>query len=101
MAHLLNKHMDEQAGMAKPGSGEFFLPETNKWFTFGPSSHSWGISHGLPHEIDVLDGTRPAVIKKTVAYVAVDEDSQGKPVLEKWEITKLKVWRDHGSNRQQ
>lgn len=90
--HRMQKWIDGKANAAKPGSGEFFLPETKKWFTFGPSKNPWGLSHGLPHEIDVLDGTRPANVKKTVAYVSVDEDEYGKPVLQKWNISKAKVW---------
>lgn len=74
----------------QPGSGEFFLPETGCWFTFKSSTNQWGIRHGLPHEVDVLDGTRPANVLKTVAYVSVDEDENGLPVLEKWHLSRRK-----------
>jgi len=90
--HHMQKWVDGKTNAAKPGSGEFFLPETKKWFTYGPSENPWGISHQLPHEIDVLDGTRCAHIKKTVALVAVDEGADGKPVIERWQITKHKAW---------
>ena len=33
-------------------------------------------------------GTRAAIVKKTVAYVAIDEDESGAPVWEKWPIVK-------------
>lgn len=49
---------------------------------------------GATHTIFVGDVNFPyraAVIKKTVAYVAVDEDEYGKPVWEKWLL---------GSNKQ-
>lgn len=31
-------------------------------------------------------GSRAAIVKRTVAYVAVDEDDQGRAVWEKWPI---------------
>jgi hypothetical protein len=74
------------------GSGEFFLPETKRWFTFKSSRHDWGIHHGLPHEVDVLDGTRPARVLKTVAHVAVDEAPDGSPVIERWFITRHRTF---------
>ncbi len=77
----------------QPGAGEFFLPESKRWFTFKLSTHSWGIQHDLPHEVDVLDGTRAARVLKTVAYVAIDEDQDGAPVLQRWEITRCKAYR--------
>lgn len=41
----------------------------------------------LPHEIYVTPrDTRAARVLKTVVYVAVDEDADGNPVLEKWRI---------------
>lgn len=83
------------ATIGQPGSGEFYLPETSRWFTFKSSTHDWGQQHQLPHEIDVLDGTRAARVLKKVAYVAVDEAHDGTPVLERWDITRCKVFRSH------
>ena len=31
-------------------------------------------------------GTRAAIVKRTVAYVAIDEDDMGRPVWEKWSL---------------
>ena len=47
----------------------------------------WDVEHGFTHRIFVgpLSETRPAVIKKTVAFVCVDENETG-PVIEKWQI---------------
>ena len=44
--------------------------------------------HEYPHRLYVgYNGeTRYANVKKTVAYVVVDEDVDGKPVVEKWYI---------------
>jgi hypothetical protein len=46
----------------------------------------------LIHEIDVLDGIRFAIVRKSIAYVAIDEDQYGNPVLEKWQITKRRIF---------
>ena len=81
------------ARMLEKNTGEFFLRETCKWFTFEKNTEdNWGSLHGLTHKVDVLDGQRYAKVLKTVAYIAVDEDPNGQPVLEKWEISRLKIW---------
>jgi hypothetical protein len=72
-------------------AGVFYLPETRKYFTFRPTADEWAAKHELIHAIDVLDGVRFGVVRKSVAYVAVDEDEYGNPVLERWSITKRKV----------
>ena len=44
----------------------------------------------LPHRVRVgyeADQVRYAKVLKTVAYIAVDEDEYGNPVLEKWAIS--------------
>ena len=47
----------------------------------------WDIANGFTHRIFVgpLSETRPATIKKTVAFVCVDENESG-PIVEKWNI---------------
>lgn len=40
----------------------------------------------FPHKLITNDGFRYANVKKTVAYIAVDEDEYGQPVVEKWQI---------------
>lgn len=44
------------------------------------------------HKIWVGDGYRYGTVKKTVAYVCVDEDQFGLPVVEKWEIKNHKLY---------
>lgn len=87
-------------------SGEFYLPETKKYFSFRPATkNSWAEKHNLIHEIDVSDGIlvlgrkncivnsiRFAIVRKSIAYVAIDEDQYGNPVLEKWVITKRRIF---------
>ena len=73
---------------AENNSGEFREREHGRWFTYRASAHEWGLRHGLPHEIDVLDGTRAARVLGSVAYVATDENADGSPKLERWELAK-------------
>ena len=73
-------------------SGEFYLPETGKYFTFRPTDNPWAAQHDLIHEVDVLDGVRFAIVRKGIAYVAIDEDANGHPVLERWTITKRRTY---------
>ena len=59
-------------------------------FTDSPWDHglcgSWAHAQGATHTIFVLNGgTRAAKVKKTVAYIAVDE-FDNKAVWEKWPI---------------
>jgi hypothetical protein len=72
-------------------AGHFYLPETGRWFTFRPTDNPWASKHDLIHAIDVLDGVRFGVVRKGVAYVAIDEDRHGNPVLDRWTITKRTV----------
>ena len=69
--------------------GEFQEKDFKQWFTISKTDNEFAKANGLDFEIDVLDGVRYAKILKTVAYVAVDEDEVGKPVLEKWDLAKL------------
>ena len=68
--------------------GEVREREHGCWFTYRASEHDWGLRHGLPHEIDVLDGTRAARVLGSVAYVATDENEDGSPKLVRWELSK-------------
>jgi hypothetical protein len=49
-------------------------------------------TRSFPHVLHTLDGVRYARILKTVAYIAVDEDAYGMPVVEKWYITSHKKY---------
>ena len=73
--------------------GEFILPEFGTRFEYrdsdgtAPGQGDLGIRNGFLHEIAVCDGSvRFAIVKKTVAIVAIDEDDYGRPVVEKWKI---------------
>ena len=72
----------------KPVHGCFTVPETGAYFEYANVWHNkWAAHAGLLQSIYVKDGsTRGAKILKTVAYVAVDENENGLPVVEKWRI---------------
>ena len=72
--------------ISKGAIGEFKHKNTNCYFTYSGTKDEWELSHGLISEIDVLDGIRYGIVKKTVAHVAVGEDENGKPIIEIWDI---------------
>ena len=82
-------------------SGEFYVPETRAYFTFRPASDEWAAKHDLIHAIDVLDGIRFGIVRKGVAYIAIDQDAYGHPVLERWSITKRITYKDYRMNVKQ
>ena len=56
---------------------------------------------GYPHRVWVSDapvdeqndsGWRYALVKKTVAYIVVDEDESGQPVVQKWSIKAHRIY---------
>ena len=67
--------------------GYFQEKEYSKEFTYRSTEDSWAVSQGLTHEIDVLDGIRYGIVRKTVAYICTSEHDCG-IVLEKWELRK-------------
>lgn len=50
--------------------GEFQERERGRWFTYRATSNSWALSHGLTHEVDVLDGVRFAIVKRPALVCA-------------------------------
>ena len=68
--------------------GTFQEKDTGNWFSYSARtcSNDFAPIEDYPHIIDVLDGTRFARVLKTVAYIIVDENSDGDPVVEKWNI---------------
>jgi hypothetical protein len=75
-----------------PVGGQFQEKEFKRYFEYRPTQNPWALANGLNYEIavgpDRIPQVRFAKILKTVAYVAVDEDAEGKPVLQKWDIKK-------------
>jgi len=68
--------------------GAFVEKEMGNHFEFSLNDRDTWCDY--PHKIWVGDvvgqGYRYGTVKKTVAYVAVDEDENGLPVVEKWSI---------------
>ena len=48
----------------------------------GENTSTWE----FPHKLITNDGFRYARVLQTVAYIAVDEDAYGQPIVEKWGI---------------
>ena len=72
--------------------GEFKEKEFGKYFEYRMAEpESWGATFGFPFQVAVgpLGETRYAKIFKTVAYIVVDQDDNGAPVIEKWQIKRL------------
>ena len=65
--------------------GQFREKEYDHLFEFAEND-DW-FADEYPHKIFVgNDETRIGLVKKTVAYVVVDEGGDGTPVVEKWSI---------------
>ena len=46
----------------------------------------WSAERGATHTLHTIDGTRPARVLKTVAYIGVDEKPDNEIQWEKWDI---------------
>ena len=58
---------------------------THEYSLIGDDGLLW-LGEEYPHKLWTLDGYRYARVLKTVAYIVVDEDEYGLPVVEKWNI---------------
>ena len=71
--------------------GVFVEKDTGNYFEYSDNNEPMNIMEDFPHKVWVggegvcgMSGFRYANVKKTVAYIAVDEDEYGLPVIEKW-----------------
>jgi len=72
--------------------GQFREKDYGQFFEFAERL-DYPIFPDFPHQIFVgLGEVRYALVKKTVAYVVVNEDEYGVPVVEKWQIKNLKEY---------
>jgi len=81
--------LDEALKYDPNSKGEFQHGETKKWFTYKDADHPWAKENKLPHQIYVgpnAEETRFGHVKGSVAHVAVDENPDGTPKMEKWSI---------------
>lgn len=76
--------------------GCFRLKENDTYFEYSRNDDPMNWCEDFPHKVWVGDvvgqGYRYGIVKKTVAYVAVDEDEFGLPVLEKWDLKQSRVY---------
>jgi len=76
--------------------GQFTEKEVGNYFEYSVNDDigKWwmgetqDVAEKFPHKVWVGDGYRYANVKKTVAYIVVDEDENGMPVTEKWYLKK-------------
>ena len=80
-----------------------FIHENDNNFEYSVNDDCFTWCEDFPHKIWVGShqiggdqGYRYGIVKKTVAYVAVDEDEFGLPVLEKWKLKKNTEYVIHG-----
>lgn len=67
--------------------GCFREAEQNRYFEYAiRPDEGIDFAPDCPHIVYVLDGFRYAKVLKTVAWIAVGENDDGSPVLEKWAI---------------
>jgi hypothetical protein len=66
--------------------GSFTEKDVGGRHEYSANTDDMTASWDFPHVLHTFDGIRYARILKTVAYIAVDEDAYGQPVVEKWNI---------------
>ena len=70
--------------------GYFVEKEYQREFTYRKTTNEWALEHGFEYEFDVLNlnaSTRFCNVKKTRAYICLDEDEQGQPVVQTWVLS--------------
>lgn len=72
--------------------GCFVEKDTGNHFEYSLNDDPMSFCEDFPHKIWVGDQIgspyRYGIVKKTVAFIAVDEDEFGLPVLERWSLKK-------------
>ena len=82
--------------MTQPAlSGIIHHAETRVFFEYSarPDGDRPGLSVvDFPSRVFTCDGDRAARILKTVAYVVIDEDADGEPIVEKWPLASNRAY---------
>lgn len=71
--------------------GQFTEKERGNYFEYSLNEEQVFEGYEFPHRVWVGGpghGYRYALVRKTVAYIVIDEDEYGKPVTEKWQLSK-------------
>lgn len=79
--------------------GQFVEKDTGNYFEYSTNDEETGFGADWPHKIWVggggvagMTGWRYGMVMVTRAYVVVDEDDQGEPVVEKWQLKKNRLY---------
>ena len=72
--------------------GRFNEVDVDNMFEFSENTDDMTGAWDFPHKIWVGDGYRYGKVLKTRAYIAVDEDAMGQPIVEKWDIKQHRVY---------
>ena len=64
------------------GEDADFLAETERFLFLREYNHRVWVNSRPVND----SGWRYALVKETVAYIVIDEDEYGKPVIEKWQL---------------
>ena len=86
---------NNEPGMIQPRLlGAFEIAKFGATYEYSarPEGDRQGMWPGYPHRIFTCDGDRAALVLKTVAYVITDENEDGSPVFEKWELKRHKAY---------
>ena len=82
--------------------GAFRERDTDNYFEFSANDEPMSFCEDFPHKVWVggrgvcgMTGWRYANVKKTVAYIVVDEDEYGLPVVEKWYIKNHRTYGEY------
>jgi len=78
-------------------AGSFVEREVGNTFEFSGNDSNMPYPWNFPHKIWVGglvndQGWRHGTVKKSVAYIVVDEDENGDPVVEKWQIRNMREY---------
>ena len=79
----------------EPVLGEFVEKEIGNYFHWSENDDPFNVCEDFPHKVWVGglgQQYRYAEVLKTVAYICVDEDEFGLPVVEKWFIKNRKEY---------
>lgn len=74
--------------------GYFVEKEFKYEFTYRKTTNEWALGYGFEYEFDVGYSTevRFCNVKKTRAYIVVEEDETGLPVVQTWVLSKHVVF---------
>lgn len=86
MGYAINRQVDDVMSRGYTVTRVCEL-DCKRWHDFANTPpDQWAAARGATHTLFTLDGTRPARLLRTVAYVGINEDENGAIVWEKWRV---------------